>query len=236
MVRCTWYDINDYVIKFVSDLPQVGGFLSLGTQVFSTNKTDRHDITEILLKVALNTINPVQSNLITERTTTEADDNRIRVMVFEATCNNISIISWRWVLLVEETKSISEQLFDENKKLYFSRVTVQLSPSYKATPTASEKWPYKRGGLSWGGSSNWRSMQIMKYLTVFDSKYKYKFQYSYYQAIFSVPLLLILDSISLFETTKVENLFFDEQFKFFWNIPNLCYHYHFCLKERERER
>jgi hypothetical protein len=26
--------------------------------VSSTNKTDRHDITEILLKVALNTINP----------------------------------------------------------------------------------------------------------------------------------------------------------------------------------
>jgi hypothetical protein len=26
--------------------------------VFSTNKTDRHDITEILLKVALNTITP----------------------------------------------------------------------------------------------------------------------------------------------------------------------------------
>jgi hypothetical protein len=25
--------------------------------VFSTNKTDRHDVTEILLKVALNTIN-----------------------------------------------------------------------------------------------------------------------------------------------------------------------------------
>jgi hypothetical protein len=29
-----------------------------GTPVSSTNKTDRHDITEILLKVALNTINP----------------------------------------------------------------------------------------------------------------------------------------------------------------------------------
>jgi hypothetical protein len=37
---------------FVSDLRQVGGFLP----VSSTNKTDRHDITEILLKVALNTI------------------------------------------------------------------------------------------------------------------------------------------------------------------------------------
>jgi len=39
------------VIKFVSDLRQVGG-----TPVSSTNKTDRHDITEILLKVALNII------------------------------------------------------------------------------------------------------------------------------------------------------------------------------------
>ena len=29
---------------------------SLGTAVFSTNKTDRHDVTEILLKMALNTI------------------------------------------------------------------------------------------------------------------------------------------------------------------------------------
>jgi hypothetical protein len=28
-----------------------------GTPISSTNKTDRHDITEILLKVALNTIN-----------------------------------------------------------------------------------------------------------------------------------------------------------------------------------
>jgi hypothetical protein len=42
------------MIKFVSDLRQVGGFP--GTLVSSTNKTDRHDITDILLKVALNTI------------------------------------------------------------------------------------------------------------------------------------------------------------------------------------
>ena len=49
------YSIQHYVIKFVSDLPQVGG--SLGTLVSSNNKTDHHDITEILLKVALNTIN-----------------------------------------------------------------------------------------------------------------------------------------------------------------------------------
>ena len=54
--------------KFVSDLRQVSGFLrvlrfSPGTPVSSTNKTDCHDITEILLKVALNTINQPKPTL-----------------------------------------------------------------------------------------------------------------------------------------------------------------------------
>jgi hypothetical protein len=34
-----------------------GWWFSLGTTISSTNKTDRHDIAEILLKVALNAIN-----------------------------------------------------------------------------------------------------------------------------------------------------------------------------------
>ena len=34
-----------------------------GTPVSSTNKTDNHDIVEILLKMALNTTKPNQSNL-----------------------------------------------------------------------------------------------------------------------------------------------------------------------------
>ena len=42
------YSIQHYVIKFVSDL-----WFSL---VSSTNKTDRHDKTEIFLKVAFNTV------------------------------------------------------------------------------------------------------------------------------------------------------------------------------------
>ena len=42
------YSIQHYVIKFVSEVQQV--------MVSSTNKTDRHDIIEILLKVSLNTI------------------------------------------------------------------------------------------------------------------------------------------------------------------------------------
>ena len=49
------YWIQYHVIKFVSDLRKVG------TLVPSTNKAERHDISEILLKVALNTIN--QPNL-----------------------------------------------------------------------------------------------------------------------------------------------------------------------------
>ena len=53
------YSILHYVIKIVSDLRQVGLWFSSGTLVSSTNETDRHDIdiAEILLKVALNTVN-----------------------------------------------------------------------------------------------------------------------------------------------------------------------------------
>ena len=46
------YSIQHYIMKFVSYLRQVSGFL----RVSSTNKTDCHNITEILLKVALNII------------------------------------------------------------------------------------------------------------------------------------------------------------------------------------
>jgi hypothetical protein len=42
------------VIKFVSDLAV--WWFSPGMPVSSTNKTDHHDITEILLKVVLNTV------------------------------------------------------------------------------------------------------------------------------------------------------------------------------------
>ena len=52
---CSWRGVQHYVIKFVSDL-QKGQWFSPGPPVSSTKKTDRHDITEILLKVALSTI------------------------------------------------------------------------------------------------------------------------------------------------------------------------------------
>ena len=49
------YSIKVYVIKFVSDLWQVGGFLGV-LQFPPPIKTDLHDIAEIVSRVALNTI------------------------------------------------------------------------------------------------------------------------------------------------------------------------------------
>jgi len=46
------FTIQHYVIKFVGDLR----WFSPGTPVSSNNKDDRHDITEISLRVVLNTI------------------------------------------------------------------------------------------------------------------------------------------------------------------------------------
>ena len=55
--RCT--TLCDKVCPWLA----VSRWFSPGNQVSSTNKTDRHDIAEILLKVALNTINQTQPNL-----------------------------------------------------------------------------------------------------------------------------------------------------------------------------
>jgi hypothetical protein len=49
------YSMQHYEIKFVSDLRQVGGFLRV--LLFPPPVSVHHDITEILLKVALHTIN-----------------------------------------------------------------------------------------------------------------------------------------------------------------------------------
>ena len=53
---CSWHAVLDttFMIKFVSETCQ---WFSPSIPASSTNKTDRHDIAEILLKMALNTIN-----------------------------------------------------------------------------------------------------------------------------------------------------------------------------------
>jgi hypothetical protein len=49
------YSKQHYIIKFVSDLRQVGGFL-WELRFPPPNKTDHHDIAKILLKMVLNTL------------------------------------------------------------------------------------------------------------------------------------------------------------------------------------
>ena len=100
------YSIHNYVIKVCQWLATDRWFSSLCTPVSSINKTDRHDITEILLKVVLNTINPAHINemTITEHLSipdfistcfNQHTKRNGRFMVFNATFNNISVISWR---------------------------------------------------------------------------------------------------------------------------------------------
>jgi hypothetical protein len=71
-----------------------GRWFSPGTPASSTTKTGRHDIAEILLKVALNTINQINhmGRVVVE----------LSPIVFNATFSKISAISWRPVLVVEE--------------------------------------------------------------------------------------------------------------------------------------
>ena len=74
----TWVknSIQHYVIKFVNDLRQVSGFLK-STPVSSTNKTDSHDITEILLKVALSTITLIHESRNYEMNSTRITESRV---------------------------------------------------------------------------------------------------------------------------------------------------------------
>ena len=81
---------SDNVYQLLSQ----GRWFSPGTLSSSTTKTGRHDIDEILLKVALN--NKIQIHFkIQSKGTAE-------FLLFNATSNNISAISWRAVLVVEE--------------------------------------------------------------------------------------------------------------------------------------
>jgi hypothetical protein len=81
--------VQHYVIKFVSDLQQVGGFLRpLGA---NTSITVRGvPVVGLLIEVAGNSVIIVSFVWF-------------GFMVFNATFNNISVISWWSVLLVEET-------------------------------------------------------------------------------------------------------------------------------------
>ena len=62
IVICSWRGVLDTTLSGkVCKWLATGRWVSPGTPVSSTNKTDSHDIIEILLKVVLNTINLIRS-------------------------------------------------------------------------------------------------------------------------------------------------------------------------------
>ena len=92
------YSIRHYVIKFVSDLQQVSGFLRvLGFP--PPIKLTRHNITEILLKVALNTIKPTnQSKIFSEiKSTTQLQANsHFTLILGYELCLLLKTLLWKW--------------------------------------------------------------------------------------------------------------------------------------------
>jgi len=87
-------DVQHYVIKFVSDLRQ---WFSPDAPVSSTNKTDHHDITEILLKVVLKDWVLVA--------TYEALSHKIQVMI----SHNFTFLTW-WMYRIFQITTIRRKI------------------------------------------------------------------------------------------------------------------------------
>ena len=92
------YSIQHYVIKFVSDMRKVGSFSTV-TSVSFTNKTDRHDISEILLKVALNTITQTNNMRPTKRCTC-IPNKLMQICVYTHKCSNTYFLRCKVKLLM----------------------------------------------------------------------------------------------------------------------------------------
>ena len=67
---CSWRDVFDTTITLCDKVGQwlaTGRSFSTDTPVSSSNITNCHDVAEIFLKMALNTINPYQTQLYTSK-------------------------------------------------------------------------------------------------------------------------------------------------------------------------
>ena len=85
--QCEVCSVQHYLIKFVSDLWHVGGFLLVLRLPTPIKLTDHHDINVILLKVALNTIPLTLTLYITLRIT----EYKNRISLHKRVCIHFTI-------------------------------------------------------------------------------------------------------------------------------------------------
>ena len=113
LMRCI---LNTTLCDKVCQWLAAGQWFSPGTPVSSTNKTDHHDITEILLKVVWNTIKPTNRNTLNEINY----DYVIVILVYLNTLNfplileslSHSVHSWRSIDLMGCLSNLSLKYFN----------------------------------------------------------------------------------------------------------------------------
>ena len=84
-----------------------GRWFSPGPSASSTNRTDRHDITEILLKVALNTIKSTSSVTLASATSSHGGDRKhFEVMISTEPLGRLGSVTSAWTAINEIIKVI----------------------------------------------------------------------------------------------------------------------------------
>jgi len=132
---------NDTLCDKVCQWLATGLWFFPGTPVSSTNKTDSHDITEILLKVALNTIN--QTLMLCTCTYRKRNRYQLYSLLFDQTGDSFSVLILILYLCVFNfTFYDVSVLFVKWSHLHrhtFSNKVVLITPSYSSYDIAVQK-------------------------------------------------------------------------------------------------
>ena len=112
---------------------------------------------------------------------------RVRVMVLNATFNNISIISWRSVLLVEETGVLGENHRPaESHWQTLSHNVVSSTPRHQRGSNSQWQWWYALIAQTCSWKSNYHTITTAPYypfciFNFFFQKYIGQYKYMYIQ-------------------------------------------------------
>jgi hypothetical protein len=147
MKHCSWQGVLDTTLcDKICQCLATGRWFSLCTPVSSTNKTNHHDITEILLKVASHVYHKILY-LEFQNFVLMCFILMVRFMVFNATFNNISVISWWLVLLVE----VKECVLCHWRRNCLRAIQVPTRPQYTYYACTFYRRHFNMKHCSWQG-------------------------------------------------------------------------------------